>query len=138
MRARRVAAMTAIAFLLQGGSLLILPQESLAAFGFEGGRGNALVAQLLGAALIGFGALNWSARAMILGGPYGRPIVAANFTHAAIATMVLLRAVLDGIGGLLLVGSAGVWALIAAAFASLLLGDPIDANRRRPPAGSSD
>ena len=138
MRARRVAAVTAITLLLEGGSLLILPQESLAAFGFEGGRGNALVVQLLGAALIGFGALNWSARATILGGPYGRPIVAANFTHAAIATMVLLRAVLDGVGGALAVGSAGIWALIAAAFAWLLFGDPIAANRRRPPAGSAD
>jgi hypothetical protein len=140
--ARQVMAVTAAALLLQGGALLILPQELLTACGFDGGRGNAMVAQLLGSALIGFAALNWGARAMILGGPYGRPIVAANFTHAAIAAMVLLRALLDDVGGVLLAASAAVWILVAAAFAWLLFADPIGASRRqtepepaaRPPA----
>jgi hypothetical protein len=47
--------------------------------------------QWLGAALLGFATMNWTARGAALGGIYGRALVVANQTHATIGALVLLR-----------------------------------------------
>jgi len=48
--------------------------------------------QLLGAAWLGVGALNWWSRATILGGIYGRPIVLVNLAIYFIGVLVMLGA----------------------------------------------
>lgn len=60
---------------------------------------------ILGAALLGFASMNWIARHNILGGIYGRAVVAANQTHFTIGAIVLVK---HGLGH---GGSAGYWAL---------------------------
>lgn len=60
---------------------------------------------VLGAALLGFASMNWIARHNILGGIYGRAVVAANQTHLTIGALVLVK------HGLTQGGSAGYWAL---------------------------
>lgn len=62
---------------------------------------------ILGAALLGFASMNWIARHNILGGIYGRAVVAANQTHLTIGAIVLMK------HGLTHGGSAGYWALTA-------------------------
>jgi hypothetical protein len=52
--------------------------------------------QLLGAALLGFGAMNWIARASQLGGIYGKAVVAGNQTHLTIGALLLLMASSQG------------------------------------------
>lgn len=66
---------------------------------------------ILGAALLGFASMNWIARHNILGGIYGRAVVAANQTHLTIGAIVLIK------HGLTHGGSAGYWALTALYFA---------------------
>lgn len=46
---------------------------------------------LLGAALLGFAAMNWIARHHILGGIYGRSVVAANQMHLVIGALTLVK-----------------------------------------------
>lgn len=60
---------------------------------------------ILGAALLGFASMNWIARHNLLGGIYGRSVVAANQTHFTIGAVVLIK---HGLGH---GGSAGYWAL---------------------------
>jgi len=60
---------------------------------------------ILGAALLGFASMNWIARHNILGGIYGRAVVAANQTHLTIGAIVLVK------HGLVQGGSAGYWVL---------------------------
>ena len=60
------------------------------------GRADPLAFSLLGAALVGLGAVNWMTRHQPLGGIYGRPVVVANFAHFVIGGLTLLRAGLDG------------------------------------------
>ena len=83
------------------------------------------IGQLLGAAWLGVAGLNWMARATILGGIYGRPIVIANLAIYFIGGLVLLRAA-EGAGfppGLsLLLASA---ALPALAYGWLLFRGPL-------------
>jgi hypothetical protein len=62
---------------------------------------------ILGAALLGFASMNWIARHNILGGIYGRAVVAANQTHLTVGAIVLIK------HGLAYGGSAGYWALAA-------------------------
>jgi hypothetical protein len=90
------------------------------------------VASLLGAALLGFGAMNWIARGSILGGIYGRAVVVANQVHFSVGALVLLKR------GIVTGGSGMVWALAfvyllgAALFAYLLRGPGL-----RPASGGT-
>jgi hypothetical protein len=119
----------AVLFVGYGAALLVLPAELLAAVGIGTDRGTATVAQCLGAALIGLGVVNWVARRLLIGGPYGRPIATGNFVHAAIGFLVMLRAVMDGVGGSAVMLHAAVWALVAGAFGLLLFANPLRSNR---------
>ena len=61
--------------------------------------------QLLGAALLGFGAMNWIARGSVLGGIYGKAVVAGNQTHLAIGALLLVKQ------GFVAGGSPAYWLL---------------------------
>jgi hypothetical protein len=54
-----------------------------------------VLVQLLGAALLGFGAMNWIARGAALGGIYGRAVVMGNQTHLMIGALLLVRGGID-------------------------------------------
>jgi hypothetical protein len=80
---------SALCLAIFGAMLLFAPDEVSAALMPTAG-GDALV-QLLGAALLGFGAMNWIARGAVLGGIYGRAVVAGNQTHLVIGALLLLK-----------------------------------------------
>ncbi|MCC6771618.1 MAG: hypothetical protein IT360_10460 [Gemmatimonadaceae bacterium] len=56
----------------------------------------AWLGQVLAAAWLGVTALTWSARSMLLGGIYGRPVVSTNATLFLISALSLLRSVFEG------------------------------------------
>ena len=58
------------------GALLLFAPEELSGVLVPGANGGPLV-QLLGAALLGFGAMNWIARGAARGGIYGRAVARA-------------------------------------------------------------
>lgn len=55
------------------------------------------VVQMAGAAWCGFATLNWLSRGMVVGGIYGRPLIAANLVHALMVTLVLGKAIALGL-----------------------------------------
>ena len=77
---------------LCGGALLFAPSEVGA---LVSGRevGTPVLVQLLGAALLGFAAADWVARRSVLGGIYGRAVVAGNLAFAFIGALTLLGSV---------------------------------------------
>jgi hypothetical protein len=85
---------SALCFAVLGAMLLFAPEEVGGALTTES-RGH-VIASLLGAALLGFGAINWIARGSVLGGIYGRAVVAANQTHLVIGALVLMKGGIDG------------------------------------------
>ncbi len=90
--------------LLVGGVALVFAGEEIGASVEP--RAGAVFPQLLGAALFGFGAMNWTARGLMLGGIYGRAVVAGNQAFAFVGVLSLLGKVGDGVG-------AGFWLLLA-------------------------
>jgi hypothetical protein len=54
------------------------------------------VVQMGGAGWCGFATLNWLGRGMVVGGIYGRPLIAANLVHALMVTLVLAKAASRG------------------------------------------
>jgi hypothetical protein len=89
-RARPLLAVTAIVYLAAGIALIFASEELLGAAGATGTPFERGAAQLLGAALFGFGMFNWMQRHSRIGGIYGRPLVVANFSHAVIAAPALV------------------------------------------------
>lgn len=77
---------------------------------------------ILGAALLGFGSMNWIARHHVLGGIYGRSVVVANQTHLVIGALILVKHLFEH------GGSTALWILTlfyvagAALFTVLLTG----------------
>ena len=84
---------SAICLAVAGVLLVFAPREA----------GNALLPgvsadglfQLLGAALVGFAAMNWTARGAALGGIYGRAVVVGNLMHFWVGAFVLVTRVLS-------------------------------------------
>jgi hypothetical protein len=72
-----------------GAALLFAPDEARGVI--APGSGPAIVAQLLGAALLGWGAACWIVRGAPVGGIYGRAIVAGNQMHLTVGALLLVR-----------------------------------------------
>jgi hypothetical protein len=73
-----------------GATLLFAPGEVSTALA-PVGRGHVLV-QVLGAALLGFAVMNWTARGSALGGIYGRAVVVGNQMHLMVGAILILTA----------------------------------------------
>jgi hypothetical protein len=97
-----VSRASALFLILIGLALLFAADELLPRLtpGFP--RDASWLGQLIAAAWLALGALNWLSRAALLGGIYGRPVVLANAALYFISAMVLLRAA----GG---AGARSVW-----------------------------
>ena len=107
-----------------GAGATFLPAELLQALQAPVSPGAVVLAQLGGAALLGFAMLNWMSRASVLGGIYGRPLIAGNFLHfgaGAIGTVKLILAH-DALFPLWPVGLGYV--IFGVAFAVLMLWRP--------------
>lgn len=118
MSLRTVSAVVTVLSLLQillGVVLVFAPQETAAFFFAEGGAPPVLLS-LVGAALFGFGQLNWMTRQQPLGGIYGRPVVMANLGHFVVGGLALARAattpVLWGVATFYLAGAVFYGALL--------------------------
>jgi hypothetical protein len=80
--------------------------------------------QLLGAAWLGLGALNWVQRRGILAGVYGRPVVLANLFHYFIGATVAIKAGQRDVPGTRLI--AIPFATLTLAYGVLLFRGPFD------------
>ena len=88
MNARNGVTISALCSSIVGAILLFAPDEASRVLMLV--SGDPILAQLLGAALLGFGAANWTARGALLGGIYGRAVVAGNQMHLMVGAFVLV------------------------------------------------
>jgi hypothetical protein len=99
-------AISSICLAAAGVLLLFAPRETGAAL-MGTPSADALV-QLLGAALLGFSGMNWTAKGAALGGIYGRAVLVGNQMHLFVGACVLVnRGFADG------AASPAYWALTA-------------------------
>ena len=89
---------------IAGVALSFMPQEILNYFGLVNSSSiNAIVLQVLGALYFAFAMTNWTARANLIGGIYGRPIAIGNLCHFTIAGLALIKVFLRDHQAVLLV-----------------------------------
>lgn len=74
-----------------GLAISFLPQEILMYFNTPTEGIAVVVMKIMGGFYIGFGILNWMARANIIGAIYSRPVAVGNFIHFFVGAIVLLR-----------------------------------------------
>lgn len=83
--------MTVCAFLqgMLGIVLSFLPQEIANYLSWPDTQ--PIILQILGAMYFGFAIVNWTAKANIMGGIYGKPIALGNFAHFVIGALALIK-----------------------------------------------
>jgi hypothetical protein len=72
-----------------GAVLLFAPDETIGML--APGSGPPILVQLLGAALLGWGTSTWIVRRTLVGGIYGRAIVAGNQLHLTVGALLLVK-----------------------------------------------
>ncbi|HEX9953336.1 MAG TPA: hypothetical protein VGB53_16310 [Rubricoccaceae bacterium] len=120
MGASRIALLGGYAGLLAvAGLVLLFAPEAV-------GSEPPVVAQLVGAAFLGFASLTWTARGLVIGGIYGRAVVAGNQTFSVVGALVLGRHLLDGPSVAAGIGF-GILLLGAVLFGVVLRRSPVEA-----------
>jgi len=85
-----------------------------------------LLLQMMGALYLGFAILNWTARGVLIGGIYARPLALGNFLHFAMVGVMLARAAVTH-GVIQLASSALVFSGFAIWFGIVLFTSPVKA-----------
>ena len=117
--------MSAAVLLVAGIALLFAPDMLLPRLVLGYPEAALWLGQLLGAAWLGMAILNWSNRSTLLGGIYGRPVVAANLAVYLVSALVLFRTVGRAGFSSVLWTLAAAAAVLAIAFAVLLFRGPL-------------
>ncbi len=80
---------------INGIVLSFMPHETLSYFGSDQSGMNPLILQLMGALYFAFAMVNWTAKANLIGGIYGRPIAIGNLAHFMIGALALSKSYLS-------------------------------------------
>lgn len=84
--------LSAVVMGVAGIVLSFLPQELLGYFNKTTPvQTEVLTVQILGALYFAFAMVNWTAKANLIGGIYGRPIAIGNLAHFTIGSLALLK-----------------------------------------------
>lgn len=119
----RILMMASSVFLGALGLLLsLMPQETAAALDAPATGVVPLLLQLAGASLIGWALLNWTARGLVIGGIYSRPLTLGNLAHCLIAGLALGKAAAASAFPALLVIPLLGYVAFAGGFAWLVFG----------------
>ncbi|MGI9273044.1 MAG: hypothetical protein ACR2QT_14795 [Woeseiaceae bacterium] len=101
-----------------------MPQEVLGLHGTVPDNATVLFVQMAGAVYLGFAMLNWSARGILIGGIYARPVAAGNFLHFVMVAITLIKAAI-GFGAVELAISAAVFSVFAIWFGLVMFKPPV-------------
>ena len=113
--------LSAVFMAVAGIVLSFLPAESLVAAGVDPVPVLVVFVQVTAALYLGFAVLNWSARGVLIGGIYARPVALGNFMHFAVVAATLIKAA-SGEAHDVLTALAIVYAVFAIGFAVILFG----------------
>ncbi len=119
MHTRVLMAMSAAFMAALGLVALFVPDQVLKIQGTPPHDAGMLLVQMMAALYIGFASLNWAARGVLIGGIYARPVAMGNFTHFAIAAIVLTKAAPE-LGTILVAAVATIFVVFAIWFGLVL------------------
>lgn len=118
--------MTASSFAMMaaGVALSFLPQEINEILTAQQSVGSPIVLQLTGALYFAWGMVNWTAKANLIGGIYGRPIAIGNLSHFVIGALALIKGYSSSSSPLLLTAMI-LYIIFASAFAYVFFTHPL-------------
>lgn len=137
MRSTLVTRASAILLGLAGAALLFAPVEILTRIAPSVPVDAAWLAQLLAAAWLALAAMNWITRFTMVGGIYGRAVVASNAAVYFVSAMVLLSAMRRGIISTPIVVLGGITLVMAAVYSYLLFRGPFASDRLQSAQGAT-
>ena len=120
-RALMITSATFLAVL--GFATSFLPEKVLGLHGTVPDTPTLLFVQMAGALYLGFAILNWTAKGVLIGGIYARPVALGNFLHFAMVSVMLIRAAIVH-GVMQLAISATVFSVFAIWFGLVLSKPP--------------
>lgn len=108
---------------LLGLATSYMPEKVLGLHGTVPDTPTLLLVQMTGALYLGFAILNWTARGILIGGIYARPVALGNFLHFAMVSVMLIKAaIVHGVVQLAI--SATVFSVFAIWFGLVLFRPP--------------
>ncbi len=110
-----------------GIALTFLSGEILNFLGAPSHPGSTIGLQLAGALYFGFAMVNWTAKANLIGGIYGRPIAIGNAVHFFIGALALIKA-----GFIPLLPLTITYSILAVAFYIVMVTHPIKEANKAP------
>ena len=135
MISRIIVTASAVFLLALGIGLDFLPQEASARLGLGTAPMAVLLLQVLAAAFLGLGFLNWLSKANPMGGIYSRPLALENFLCFGVADITLDRAVFRGAVPKEILATAIAFTAFALAFGWMIIyHDPIGKAREESSA----
>ena len=92
MHTRVLMALSAIFLAVAGLITSYFPEKVLETHGVVPNNTMLLLIQMMGALYLGFAILNWTARGILIGGIYARPVALGNLLHFAMVGVMLAKA----------------------------------------------
>ena len=126
MKTRILMMLSAIFLALLGLLTSYFPGKVLETHGTVPDNATLLLIQMMGALYLGFAILNWTARGVLMGGIYARPLALGNFLHFAMVGVMLAKAAYTH-GVVQLATSAAVFSAFAIWFGIVLFTSPVRA-----------
>ncbi len=123
MHSRALMIASAVFLAALGFVTSFLPEKVLGLHGTVPDTPTLLLVQMTGALYLGFAILNWTARGVLIGGIYARPVALGNFLHfAMVAALLIKAAIVHGVVQLAI--SATVFSVFAIWFGLVLFRPP--------------
>ena len=124
MHTKLLMMFSAVFLAVLGLATSYFPDRVLATHGTVPDNATLLLVQMMGAIYLGFALLNWTARGVLMGGIYARPVALGNFLHFAMVGAMLTRAAITH-GVVQLATSALVFSAFAIWFGIVLFKPPL-------------
>ncbi len=123
MHSRALMIASAVFLAMLGLATSYMPDRVLGLHGTVPDTATMLFVQMAGALYLGFAILNWTARGVLIGGIYARPVALGNFLHFAMVSVMLIKAaIVHGVMPLAI--SASVFSVFAIWFGLVLFRPP--------------
>lgn len=98
MNTKLLMSISAIVLGAAGVLLIFMPDEIARLLNFT--QSAPIILPILGALYFGYAMLNWTAKANLIGGIYGRPIAIGNLTHFFIGALTFVKLVVHHNNGM--------------------------------------
>ncbi|MFA6276014.1 MAG: hypothetical protein WC622_04650 [Pedobacter sp.] len=116
---------SALTMMIIGILCSFLPSEILQFMGVNETSVLVLIIQILGAIYFGFGFLNWTAKANLIGGIYSRPVAIGNLIHYVISSLTLIKFFMAHTDMKLLLIPVVIYSILSILFGKVVFGSPI-------------